>query len=129
MCEEPFRVFVCLAAMHVRSIETEAVVQALGLLPSNRYELLTESLKFIHLSFRDSEVRINGHDTILRWHGHILTTGALFISNRRTGRTVQMQHLETLEPNFAAPPSKIRSGIVERIAELDQHVQRHKQPK
>ena len=38
-----------------------------------------------------------------------------------------MNHLEAFEANFRAPLAKIRAGIVERIAEFDEHVQRHEQ--
>jgi hypothetical protein len=37
--------------------------------------------------------------------------------------------LEAFEADFPAPLAKIRSRIVEGIAEFDKHVQRHEQPK
>jgi hypothetical protein len=36
-----------------------------------------------------------------------------------------MNHPEAFEANFRAPLAKIRRGIVERIAEFDEHVQSH----
>src|SRR6266849_4676762 len=38
-----------------------------------------------------------------------------------------MNYLEALEANLRAPLAKICPGIVERIAEFDEHVQRHEQ--
>src|SRR6266436_5470996 len=38
-----------------------------------------------------------------------------------------MNHLEAFEADFLAPLAEIRAGIVERIAEFDEHVQRHEQ--
>jgi len=38
-----------------------------------------------------------------------------------------MHYLEALEADLSAPAPDVGPGIVERIAELDQHVQRHEQ--
>ena len=38
-----------------------------------------------------------------------------------------MNDLEACEANFIAPLAEIRAGIVECIAEFDEHVQRHEQ--
>jgi len=38
-----------------------------------------------------------------------------------------MNHLEAFEANLLGPLAKIRPRIVERIAEFDEHVQRHEQ--
>jgi hypothetical protein len=38
-----------------------------------------------------------------------------------------VNHFEALEAGLAAPLAEVRAGKVERVAELDQHVQRHQQ--
>jgi hypothetical protein len=40
-----------------------------------------------------------------------------------------MHHVEALEANLGAPAAEVRPRIVERIAEFDEHVQRHEQAK
>src|ERR1700688_4807991 len=51
----------------------------------------------------------------------------LLVRNCRTRRAFEMDHLKALKAYFAAPPAEIRPGIVEGIAEFDEHVQRHEQ--
>ena len=38
-----------------------------------------------------------------------------------------MDDFKAFEANFAAPLAEVRAGIVERVTELDEHVQRHEQ--
>ncbi len=40
-----------------------------------------------------------------------------------------MHNLITLEPGFPAPFPKISSGKIKRVAKLDQHIERHQEPK
>src|SRR5689334_22667007 len=63
------------------------------------------------------------------WIGFILlgSEGFLFVSHGRAGWTGEVDDFKALETGFAAPLPKIRAGIIERIAELDEHVQRHEQ--
>src|SRR5215468_10313182 len=48
---------------------------------------------------------------------------SLLIGHPRTRWAHQWDHLELPEANFAAPPDEIGTGEVERVAELDQHVE------
>src|SRR6185436_13489998 len=47
-----------------------------------------------------------------------------FVSHRRAGRASQMDDFKPFEADFAAPLAEVRAGIVERVAEFDEHVQR-----
>jgi hypothetical protein len=40
-----------------------------------------------------------------------------------------MHHVETLETELGVPAMEVRPRIIERIAEFDEHVQRHEQTK
>src|SRR6185295_7386931 len=51
----------------------------------------------------------------------------LLVCNCRAGWAGEMNYLETLEADLTAPLAEIGAGIVERVAEFDQHVQRHEQ--
>jgi hypothetical protein len=52
----------------------------------------------------------------------------LFVSDRRAGWAGEVDHFEALEADFATPFLEIRGGIIKRVTEFDQHVQRHEQP-
>ena len=39
-----------------------------------------------------------------------------------------MNDIEPCEADLATPPAEVRSGIIERIAEFDEHVELHQQP-
>jgi hypothetical protein len=38
-----------------------------------------------------------------------------------------VNHLEASEANLRAPAAEVGPGIIERVAEFDEHVQRHEQ--
>ena len=44
------------------------------------------------------------------------------VRDRGAGRAVEVEHFEALEADFTAPFLEIGGGIIERIAEFDQHV-------
>jgi hypothetical protein len=73
MGEDSLRILVRLTAMYVISVETEAIVKALGLLGADCHQLLAYGFQFVQLSIRDPEVRMNGYHSIFRRHGHNFT--------------------------------------------------------
>src|SRR5580765_168535 len=52
---------------------------------------------------------------------------ASFVRDGRAGRACEVDDFKSFEPGFAAPFAEIRAGIVERVAEFNEHVQRHEQ--
>lgn len=50
------------------------------------------------------------------------TLVALFVGDRSPGRSRKLYHFEPLETCFTTPLLKIRGGVIEGIAEFDQHV-------
>ena len=50
------------------------------------------------------------------------TLVALFVGDRSAGRSRKLYHFEPLETCFTTPLLKIRGGVIEGIAEFDQHV-------
>ena len=46
----------------------------------------------------------------------------LFVRNRGARRASEVEHVEALEADFAAPFLEIGGRIIERVAEFDQHV-------
>src|ERR1019366_5239300 len=65
--------------------------------------------------------------TDARTHCQVYLRGWLFVGNCRAGCTCEMNNIKAFEANFRAPLAEIRPGIVKRIAEFDEHVQRHEQ--
>jgi len=53
----------------------------------------------------------------------------LFVGDGGAGWACEVNDFETFEADFAAPSFKIGGRIIERIAEFDQHVERHQQTK
>src|SRR5262245_7671520 len=53
----------------------------------------------------------------------------LLVRNRGAGWAGKMDDFEALEAGFATPFFEIGGGIIERVAEFNQHVQRHEQIK
>ncbi len=51
----------------------------------------------------------------------------LLVRHRRATRSRERDDLEALEARFGAPFAEVGARVVERIAELDQHVERHQQ--
>src|SRR6476661_4854270 len=52
----------------------------------------------------------------------------LLVGDARAGRTGEREHLRLPEPRLLAPAGEVGPCEVERLAELDQHVERHQQP-
>lgn len=52
---------------------------------------------------------------------------ALLVRHGGARGAFQRQDLEAAEAGFAAPTDEVGGGVVEGVAELDQHVQRHQQ--
>ena len=53
---------------------------------------------------------------------------ALLVSDGGAGWAGEVDDFKAFEAGFATPLAEVRAGIVERFAELDEHVQRHEQP-
>jgi len=63
-------------------------------------------------------VRIAGADIALNQGRQV----HLLVSDRGAGWAGKMDDFEALEPDFEAPFFEIGGGIIERVAEFDQHV-------
>src|SRR5581483_12327779 len=50
------------------------------------------------------------------------------VRDRRAGRRRERDHARLTEADLRTPAGEVGTGEVERIAELDQHVERHHQP-
>src|SRR6059036_236059 len=67
------------------------------------------------------------------WIGFMLGTELvcrgtfLLVCHCRAGRAGEVDDFKTFEAGFAAPFAEVRAGVVERVAEFDEHVQRHEQ--
>ena len=53
---------------------------------------------------------------------HSSSNSTSLVSDRGAGWAGKVDHFEALEADFAAPFLEIHSGIIERVAEFDQHV-------
>src|SRR6266853_6756752 len=51
----------------------------------------------------------------------------LFIGDGGAGGAGEVDDLEAFEAGVLAPAAEIRAGIIEGVAEFDEHVQRHQQ--
>src|SRR5882724_8643050 len=54
-------------------------------------------------------------------------SSCLFVSHGGAGGAGEVDDFETFEANLAAPLLEIRAGVIESIAELDEHAQGHEQ--
>src|SRR2546427_1023837 len=52
----------------------------------------------------------------------------LLVCHACTGGACQRNHLGPTEANLATPPEEVSSPEVERVPELDQHIERHHEP-
>src|SRR2546426_12400315 len=52
----------------------------------------------------------------------------LLVCHACTGGACQRNHLGPTEANLATPPEEVSSREVERVPELDQHIERHHEP-
>jgi hypothetical protein len=63
-----------------------------------------------------------------RFSQELLAVGMrLLVGNRCTGRSRQGQYFIPAEACFLAPTCKIRTGEIERVAEFNEHIERHQQ--
>jgi len=51
----------------------------------------------------------------------------LFVSDGGARGARKMNDIKAVKSDFSAPRAEIRCGVVERVAELNEHVQRHEQ--
>ena len=56
------------------------------------------------------------------WRGRQLNPCGSLVGDRSAGRAGEMHHLGSFEAHFLTPPVKIRTGEIECVAELDQHI-------
>ena len=52
---------------------------------------------------------------------------ALLVGDRRARWAGEVDDFEAFEADFAAPFAEVGAGVIERVAEFDQHVERHQQ--
>src|SRR6516162_7969888 len=95
-------------------------------------------MPYIAMQYRRAEVHLSNrmwlafdYDGRLA-HAPLQRRAAILSSLVRDGgtrRAGEMDYFEALETDFATPFREIRRGIIECVAEFDQHVERHEQPK